>query len=102
MASVFYVDDTGILFEAILQEDGLAINIAAATTRQLWFRRPDGHVMKKTAPLSTDGTDGKMRYTTVANDLTYAGEWQWQPYVVLPASTFHGAIQMFTVLRNLA
>ena len=102
MATIFYLDDTGILFEATLVVEGAPMNLAAATMLQFWFCRPDGHVLKKTATLSTNGTDGKMRYTTVANDLTHAGVWQWQPYVVLPSGRMHGAIQTFTVLRNLA
>lgn len=97
-----YVNDVGTVFEATIMDAGAVVNIAAATTLQLWFRRPDGRVLKKTAVLSTNGTDGKMRYTTVANDLTQAGNWNWQPYVVLGTTTVHGNIQAFMVNGNLA
>ena len=102
MAGAIHIDDVGVVFEATLLTNNVPFNIAAAVALELWFRRPDGRILKKTASLTTNGTDGKMRYMSRANDLSYPGTWQWQPCVEFSTTTFHGDIQAFTVERNLA
>ena len=101
MAASVHVEDIGTVFEATILESGAALNIAAATTRQLWFRRPDGRVLKKTATLTSTGLDGRMQYTTVTDDLSHAGKWSWQAYLVFSTGTWYSDIQTFDVVRHL-
>lgn len=101
MAGTVHVDDIGTVFEATILDGGSALNIAAATTRQLWFRRPDGQVLKKTATLTATGVDGRMQYTTVSGDLSHAGKWSWQGYLVFSTGTWYSDIQTFDVARHL-
>jgi hypothetical protein len=97
-------DDVGIVFEAELLANpatALPLDISAATTLELLFQTPDGVLKTKTAVLSTDGTDGKLRYITVASDLDKIGTWRWQAHVAGPGYDLHSAVRTFAVLDNL-
>lgn len=37
---------------------------------------PDGNVATKAATLYTDGTDGKVKYTTAVSDIDESGQWK--------------------------
>ena len=101
MAASIHVDDIGTVFEATILENAAPVNISGATTRQLWFKRPDGTVLKKTATLTSTGLDGRMQYTAVSGDLSHAGEWSWQAYLVFSTGTWYSDIQTFEVVRHL-
>ena len=55
----------------------------------------------KTAVLTNTGVDGKMQYTTVADDLDIEGKWKIQGKVVLPTGTWRSDISSFKVYANL-
>jgi hypothetical protein len=92
-----HVDDIGTQFIATIEDCDGAIDISAYTPLQLTFAKPDGTTSTKTASFYTDGTDGKIYYTTIAGDIDMAGEWKIQGLV----SGFHSSISSFTVQRNL-
>lgn len=90
MNAEVHVADVGTIFEATIRDqDGTVVDISAATTKQLLLRKPDGTLLTKVASLTTTGTDGKMQYTTVANDLDQPGLWRIQGYVVVGAGSWH-------------
>lgn len=63
----------------ILKEDGVTVrDIATATTKEIIFEKPDNTTVTKTAAFTTNGSDGKIYYTTIANDIDIAGLWQLQ------------------------
>ena len=64
-------------------EDGAAVNIAAATALTVYLTRPDGTVLTKTGTLDGTGTDGLFKYTTASGDLSAAGEWKIQGRITL-------------------
>lgn len=93
----------GAVFElTVLDNTGAIVNLSSASTKQILFRKPSKTTVTKDAAFTTNGTDGKLRYTTTSeDDLDKAGAWQMQAYVVTPTVTGHTQIVSFTVLRNL-
>ena len=74
-----HLNDYGTIFQITLQDqDGAAVDVSAATTKQIIFEKPDGVVEAKTASWVTDGTDGKIKYAAVADDLDVVGAWKIQ------------------------
>jgi hypothetical protein len=96
-----HVGDIGTVFEVELKDCLTIVNISSATVKQIIFQKPTGEVLTKTAIFSTDGTDGKLRYITVANDLDLAGTWKIQAKVVLPSGTWSSNVDKFKVYSNL-
>lgn len=92
----------GVAIVATIKEDGIVVPIDAATTRQLIFRKPSGSTITKDGSFVTDGTDGKIQYTTEAGFLDQSGAWDVQGYVVFPGG-FDGRSDTvrFYVNRNL-
>lgn len=85
MADVILVEnDEGVDITITVEEDGAAVDISTATTKQLKFQYPDGTGVIKDGEFVTDGSDGKLKYSTEAGFLTPAGRWKVQGYFVLP------------------
>jgi hypothetical protein len=102
MSAVIHVGDTGTVFESTVKDqDNVVVPLGTATTLQMTLTPPAGAALTKTASLVTDGSDGKVRYTTIAGDLSLAGVWSRQVYVVTPAGAWHGDVSMFSVEENL-
>lgn len=84
--SKFHVGDVGArLIAEFLEWDEstqeyVARNIAAATQLRIYLTKPDGTTLTKTAVFDTDGTDGLMKYVTIAGDLSVKGTWKIQGY----------------------
>lgn len=93
----FHVGDIGAVIEYTVTENGAALDISGATTKQLKLLGPGGTVKTRTAAFGTDGTDGVLTYATIAGDLDVKGKWYVQPYLVLPSWTGHGAVAEFIV-----
>ena len=100
-ANEVHLGDIGTVFVVTVKDDTTVVNISAATTKQIIFMAPDGGKLTKTASLTTDGTDGKMQWTTIANDLDEPGTWKIQGKVVLAAGTWYTDISTFVVEGNL-
>ena len=101
MAEEIHVGDIGTLFEATIMDGSQVVDISGATTLQIIFLKPNGTRLEKTAALSGDGTDGRMRYVTVAGDLDIAGFWKMQGFVELATWEGHSPIETFQVYDNL-
>lgn len=86
-----------------LVEDGAAVNLSTATSKQLVFRKPRGVVEVKDASFVTDGTDGQLVYFTEEGFLDRPGKYQVQADVVYPGSGYDGPSQVgeFPVLENI-
>lgn len=69
------------------------------TTSEILLRDPDGNVDVKVAGFVTDGSDGRIQYTTVAGDLDEPGDWSLQGRVqdAGPTKLFHSEVQPFRV-----
>lgn len=101
-AGEIHVADIGTQFiVTIKDEDSAVVNISSATTKQLTFSRPNGTSLVVSGTLVTDGTDGKMKYTTVSGDLSVAGIYRLQGYVVISGLQLYSDIVSFKVFSNL-
>lgn len=81
--SKFRKNDEGSALELVCKEGGAAVNISSATVKKIYLQKPDGTVVEKTAVFSSDGSDGKIKYSLEAGVLDATGEWKAQGYVEL-------------------
>lgn len=95
--------DVGTVFTVTMKdEDGVVVDISSFTTRQLLYRKPDGTVDTQTAAFVTDGTDGKITYTTAAGDIDLPGNWRIQPKLTKAGGVLYGSAGDFEVYGVLA
>lgn len=66
---IFRAGAIGSIVRLTVEEDGVAVNISAVSTKNLIFIRPNGSMVVKTASFTTDGTDGKLQYTDTTGSL---------------------------------
>jgi len=79
-----------------------ALDISATTARSIILKKPSGTLLTKAASFVTDGTDGKIQYTTIAGDINEAGAWKLQVQVTFSASSvFKSSVESFKVFSNL-
>ena len=100
-ANEIHQNDVGTQFLVTVKDGSSAVNISSATTKQLIIKKPSGTKLTKAAAYSTDGTDGKIYYNTVADDLDEAGTYKLQGKVIISDGTFYTDITTFKVYRNL-
>lgn len=98
-----HAGDIGTVLVVLVTEDGAAADLRGATTKQYIFTDPSGLLSTKTAGFVTDGQDGLLTYTTIANDFPTAGTWRWQARLTWPGPSrdFHTEIGNLEVLPNL-
>lgn len=102
MADVF-LNDNGTIFHFTVSEGGVPVDISGATTLTVKFMRKDKTTFARTGTFETDGTDGKIVYTTTATtDIDQIGKWFAQVYIVLPSWEGHSGKINFTVLDPIA
>ena len=92
------VGDIGTIITLTIQNtSGSIVNVSSATTKQIRLRKPSGEVLNKTASFTSDGSDGKIQYTTISGDLDESGRWEMQAVVVLALGTWASKTIRFTV-----
>jgi hypothetical protein len=100
--TVGHVHDAGsILKLQVVDQDGEAVSLTAATAKEFWFRKPGNIHTKVDALFFTNGADGWLQYTFTANDMTSPGTWFAQAVVTLPGSLLHSSYYQFNVEPNL-
>ena len=99
-ADEIHVNDVGLVMEGTIT-DGGAVDVSAATLKQIWLEDPSGDATGYTAGFKTDGTDGIISYTTALGDLDATGTWKIQAKVTLSGKTFHSDVTTFTVHESL-
>lgn len=94
--------DIGTVFKATIKDGTSVVDVSSATTLQLFFLKPDGDIVTRTATLTGGGTDGVIQYKTVSGDLDQVGSWVVQGNVVLDASnSFKSSKHTFIVHDNI-
>lgn len=106
-------NDIGTEFIATITEcDGsgmqIPLDISTATLIQITFRNPLGVVTTKAVSFTSidsggtgTGSDGKISYFTVDQDLVPSGAYRIQGIVTTPAGKWSSSIERFNVVRNL-
>ncbi len=77
------------------------LDVSSATTKELTFKSPSGVSATKSAVLATDGSDGKIKYTTVDGDLDEVGTWRIQAKIGIGGGVFRSDVGSFKVYENL-
>ena len=109
MIKEIHQNDIGTVFLITLQDEGAgAVDLATATLLQICFKRPNGSIFNRTAVIvNAPGTDGVLKYVTIANDLDVQGvapakNWSFQVIITLPATgTWRSDICTFDVHPNI-
>ena len=94
--------DIGTVFEITVQENGTPTDISSATvTKDIIFKAPGKASVTKSGSFTTNGTDGKVQYTTLAGDLNKTGAWKLQAFLVLSGGSWRTEFGEFYVHPNL-
>ena len=96
------VGDIGTVFRVTLNDANGVLDISGATVKELKFKRPDNSTLVKTASFTTDGTDGKLQYASIAGDLSIAGDWKMEAFVTLPSGSWTSDCIQFIVQARCA
>ncbi len=96
-----HVGDIGTVFETTIKDGDSIIDISSASTKSIIFRKPDKTTVTKAGSFTTDGTDGKLRYAIIADDLDAAGKWKIQVKIIMPSGTWYTDTGSFRVHENL-
>jgi hypothetical protein len=68
------LEDIGLdLVIQFLDQNNIPLNLSAATGLKILLGKPDGTGVEFTATLFTDGTDGKIHYVTLEDDIDQVG-----------------------------
>lgn len=101
MVEEIHKNDIDTKFLVTIKDRTTIVDISSTTTKEIIFKKSDGTVVTKIATLETDGTDGKMYYKSLADDLNMSGSWMLQGKVVIGTGTWKSSIGLFTVYDNL-
>jgi len=99
-----HLGDVGVsLVLTMTDQAGIPFDVSAATVKKIIIENPAGTGVEKTAVFVTDGTDGKLKYVTIAGDISASGDWRIQARVEFTGGNiFHSAILLFHVFENIA
>jgi hypothetical protein len=101
-ANEIHYGDIGTVFERTIVDGTTPVDVSSASVKQLLFSKPSGMLLTKAAVFTTDGTDGKVRYTTIAGDLDTLGWWHLQVHIEMPGGKWSSDIDAFEVHGNVA
>jgi hypothetical protein len=89
----------GVNFDlTIVDETGTEVDVSVATSRLLFFRKPSGVTVQKTA---AHVGGGKIRYSSTTGDLDEVGIWSWSGKVVLGGFAKPTSVNQFRVKPSL-
>lgn len=89
--------DYGTIVRFTLSVDGVIDNLSTVTAKTIRFRKPNGTTFDRTASFTTDGTDGKVQYTTIAGDISIKGNWRVAARITFSNRFYETPAQTFTV-----
>ena len=80
MAGQMRMYDIGSVIRVTVKENGKPFNASGATST-FRLRKPSGVMEERPGSFQTNGADGIVQYTTVADDLDEAGPWTGQVFL---------------------
>ena len=101
MSAEVHINDIGTIFKLTIKDGTLIVDVSSQTTMNIVFTKPDGQKVVKAASFLTNGVDGIIKYTTLANDIDQVGKWKIQAHIVIDDGTFFSDITEFRVDPNL-
>ncbi len=100
-ADEIHMLDIGTVLTVTVKDGTSIVDISAATTHDIILGRPDCTSVTKTGTFTTDGSNGKIYYTTIANDLNQIGWWKIQAYIIGSSGTWKSDVGNFEVHKNI-
>lgn len=92
----------GVNIDVTVKENNIAVDLSTLSTKQYIIRKPNGTLLTKAATFKSDGTDGKLRYTTISGDLDATGNYLVQLNLVFSGGySGRSDIGSFDVVDNL-
>lgn len=103
MAARIHKGNVGTSIEfALVDQDLGAVDLTGYSTLQIIAVGPTGTRKVWSATPLGSSLAGVIRFvTTLATDLDLAGEWRFQPHIIIPAGEFWGDVHKVTVEANL-
>ena len=105
MVSEIHLGDIGTVFEVTIMDGKSVVNVSTATDITFHFKKPSGTLITKTGQFATNGSDGKVKYTTISGDLDELAvkgkTWKYQVEITLPYWHGKSDIGEFEVHPNL-
>lgn len=98
MTSSLHVGDIGSYIELTIKDEDVVFDISSATVKKIKLKTSANVVLDKTASFSTNGTDGKIRYTFINGDLNISGIWKARAYIEMPSGKWSTSQIEFEVL----
>jgi len=96
-----HMGDVGTVVELTVKDNGTVVDISTATALTIKFKKPSGTTVTQTAVFSTDGTDGKLKYTFQSGDLDETGTWEFQGNITSPSGSWNTEVSSFSVAKNI-
>ena len=93
--------DEGTIFRTTIVDNGTAVDVSTASTKEIKFLDPKGVKVVKTAAFTTDGSDGKIEYITLTNDIVQVGVWSIEGYVETSAGKWTSGPDQFNCRKVL-
>lgn len=100
-----HVGDIGTVFVVEFREKGKVLDISGATVKKIIFNKTKAKNTKtvvQDAEFYTGGTDGRIKYASVLDDIDIDGTWEIQGYIELPDGKWYSSTAEFEVYPNLA
>lgn len=103
MACEIHIGDVGTRFMFTIQDCDTAVpvDVSTAASVEIIFKKADGSTLNASGAFLTDGTDGKVYYDTVDEDVDKVGYWKVQGVVNFTDGKFYSDIHKFQVFDNL-
>lgn len=100
--SEIHVGDTGTqLITTIYNQDGSLQDLSGVVSILFKFYSPSRVTKEFAGALYTDGLDGKIVYTTGANDFDEHGTWKQQCVIELAGGTWNTNIKDIKIYENI-
>lgn len=96
------VGDIGTIFRITLSDSNGIVDISGATVMEIHFKKGDNTTIVRTASHTTDGTDGKLEYASIAGDLSISGNWKMEGFITLPSGSWTSDCLEFAVADKCA
>lgn len=100
-ARELHVGDVGTQILVTLVDGSTPVDLSTATTIQYFIKKPDNTIITVNATLYTDGTDGKIYYTTISSTLDQSGYYVLQTYVIIGVNKWKSDLYRFRVYENI-
>lgn len=102
MSTEIQQNDVGIVFiVTIVDQNSQPLNVSSASLIEFIFQKPDNTLLTVGGDIATDGSDGKIKYTTTTGILDISGTWRYQTHIEIGTLSLYSTIAKFKVIKNL-